>query len=73
MKWVGLCLGILSFLLSLIFTASLVSFVVINCLNYLFPVLQIPIDFWGICSMIVLLVIFNQPKFIKQYGKNKDV
>tara|TARA_Y100000385_G_C12915225_1_gene560036 strand:+ start:462 stop:683 length:222 start_codon:yes stop_codon:yes gene_type:complete len=73
MKWVGLCIGVLLSLCFILSIASLISFIVINCLNYLFPVLQIPIDFWGICSMIVLLVIFNQPKFIKQYGKNKDV
>ena len=42
----GYGMGFLLGVLLVLSIAALGAFVVINCLNYLFPVLQIPVDFW---------------------------
>jgi len=68
----GLVVGVLLGILFMLACFALFSVVVINCLNYLFPVLQIPVDFWGIFSMMVLLIVLNNRK-IMLYGKKEDV
>lgn len=67
---VNYLIGVLIMSMILVAIMLLLSFFVIKSLNYLFPVLQIPIDFWSICSMIFLLMIFNQRHIA--FNGNKD-
>ncbi len=69
----GSITGILMVISIISLSLGLTSLIAINSLNYLFPILKISIDFWSILSMIVLMCIFNQPRFIGKYGKTKDV